>query len=167
MRRVLLSGTVLAVLLACDGAPTAPASPSRPEFAAGGASQKFPFDQIAFAPCANGGTGEDIELTGTLNFVVVDQTSAAGTEAIHFAANPQGATGLGLTTGTVYRATGITLETVTLTTGVSDTFVNNFRIIGPGLTANLLIHEVFHATVNANGVLTVIFDRATAECTQG
>jgi hypothetical protein len=142
-------------------------SASRPDFAAGGDSQKVPFDIIAFAPCANGGTGEDIELTGTLNFVLVDVTSAAGTTAFHFAANPQGATGLGLTSGTVYRGTGITLATVTIVPGVTDTFVDNFRIIGPGLTANLLIHEVFHATVNANGVLTVIFDRATAECTQG
>lgn len=97
MHRALLSVTVLALVLGCDSAPTAPASSSPPEFAAGGVSQKFPFDQITFAPCADGRTGEFIELTGTLNAVFADQTSAAGTEAMHVGFNPQGATGLGLT----------------------------------------------------------------------
>ncbi len=167
MRHLLVSLTLAALVAACDGAPTAPATSGGPNLATGGNSQKIPFEQVFFAPCANGGAGEDIRLTGTLNIVLVEKTNGNGHVVFHLGTNPQGATGMGLTTGTVYRATGITLETVTVSPGFTDTFVNNFRIIGPGRTANVLIHEVFHVTVNAQGVVTAELDHFTAECKQG
>ena len=42
--------------------------------------------------------------------------------------------------------------------------MNDFRWIGPGPDNNLLIHEVFHITVNANGDTTVTFDNFSVDC---
>ena len=44
------------------------------------------------------------------------------------------------------------------------TDVNNYRLIGRGPGNNLLIHEVSHITVNANGDTTVTFDKSSVEC---
>ena len=43
-------------------------------------------------------------------------------------------------------------------------FVNNFKIIGPGPGNNLLIHENFHMTVNADGTVTVVIDNTSFSC---
>jgi hypothetical protein len=48
--------------------------------------------------------------------------------------------------------------------GVTDNFINNFKLIGPGPGNNLLIHEDIHVTINANGTLTATHDHFTAEC---
>jgi hypothetical protein len=73
--------------------------------------------------------------------------------------------GTGLTSGDVYRATGITRDEANgLEVPFEYTFVNNFRIIGPGKGNNLLIHELFHVTVNALEEVSVIFEHVSAEC---
>ena len=54
--------------------------------------------------------------------------------------------------------------TTTGVIGVTDNFVNNFKIIGPHPGNNILIHENFHVTVNANGTLTAFVDNFSAEC---
>jgi hypothetical protein len=164
MRHLLALATLAALTAACDSAPTAPATSAGTGFAAGGNSQKVPFQQINFVPCANGGAGERVRISGTLNIVLVDKTNANGHSVFHLGDSPQGATGVGLTTGTVYHATGITLETAT---GNADTYVNNFRLIGPGRAANFLVHDVFHITVNARGVVSVDFQKSSVECKQG
>ena len=46
----------------------------------------------------------------------------------------------------------------------TQTFVNNFRIIGQGPGNNFLVHEVFHITINANGDVTVIHDSISVDC---
>ena len=46
----------------------------------------------------------------------------------------------------------------------SESFNNNFRIIGEGPGNDLLIHEVAHITINANGRVRVFFDRLSADC---
>jgi hypothetical protein len=47
---------------------------------------------------------------------------------------------------------------------ITETFVNNFRIIGDGTGNNLLVHSTFHITVNAAGVLTAFVDGFRSEC---
>ena len=52
---------------------------------------------------------------------------------------------MGQTTGDIYQAlTGGALEF---------TFINNFRLIGPGPDNNLQTHQTIHLTINANGVV--------------
>jgi hypothetical protein len=124
-----------------------------------------PFEQVVSIPCADGGAGEDVLLTGFLHALIVESEDANGSlhTTGHF--QPMGVAGTGTTTGDVYRATGVTRETVNeMEIPFAGTFVNNFRIIGPGKGNNLLLHEVFHVTVNALGEVTVVVDLVSAEC---
>jgi len=125
-----------------------------------------PFAQVAFVPCANGGAGEQVLISGTLHIeqhITINDNRA--TIKSHF--QPQGAGGVGLTTGDNYNATGVTQEvdTLALTGGATEfTFVNNFKIIGQGADNNLLVHQLVHVTINANGDVTNTVDNTSAEC---
>ena len=124
----------------------------------------IPFTDLGFTvfvPCANGGAGELIFGTGGALHVLVALTvngnAVSGKE--HF--QPQGATAVGSDTGDIYHATGVTQNefSFSLQNGQrSVTFVNNFRLIGPGPGNNFLVHESFHITVTANGDTTVVHD---------
>ena len=66
--------------------------------------------------------------------------------------------------GATYYVTGETQETFHSKVGVQDTYVNHFKILGEGTGNNLLIHESFHITVNAKGVVTAYVDNFSAQC---
>ena len=119
---------------------------------------------IVTVPCANGGSGEDVDFEGPLHIVMNLTFDGKGGVHMKYHFQPQGLTGVGLTTGDKYQATGETQEVSNLQVGVTDTFVNNFKIIGPGPGNNFLVHEVFHVTVNANGTVTVLHDNFTTDC---
>jgi hypothetical protein len=127
------------------------------------ANQSIPFAQITFVPCAAGGAGELVLLEGTLHVLITETVNGSNASLkVHF--QPQGATGTGLTTGDTYRATGVTQEHTAVGPTFSDTFINNFKIIGPGPDNNLLIHETVHVTLNANGELTAEILNTSVEC---
>ena len=125
-----------------------------------------PFAFSVFVPCANGGAGEIVDLSGDLHTLVtmtINGNNISGNA--HY--QPQGISGTGETTGAKYQATGITTENFkgSLQNGqFTDTFVNNFRIIGEGSGNNYLVHEVAHITINADGTITVNFDTPTIDC---
>jgi len=125
-----------------------------------------PFAQINLVPCANGGAGELVLLQGTLHIqqhITINNNRA--TIKSHF--QPQGADGVGLTTGDSYTAVGVTQEvdTIALTGGATEfTFVNNFRLIGQGPDNNLQVHQLVHVTINANGTVTNVIDNSSVEC---
>ena len=127
-------------------------------------SQKFPIDIIVFVPCANGGAGELVELTGNLHEVFHVTFTPSGGFRVSISDNPQGISGTGFTTGAKYQGTGITRDNFGGRVGFEETFVNNFRIIGQGSGNNFLVHENLHITVNANGTLTVFRDNFSVEC---
>jgi hypothetical protein len=128
-------------------------------------NEAVPFSETFSVPCANGGAGEDVLLTGFLHVLVAAKQDGSGGlhTVVHF--QPMGLAGTGLTTGDVYRATGMTGETVNgIDIPFEDTFVNNFRLIGPGKGNNLLVHELFHVTINTQGVVTVEFEKLSEDC---
>jgi hypothetical protein len=127
-------------------------------------SSVFPVALVTFASCANGGAGEEIVLTGNLHDLFHVTFDANGGFHGTFLDNPQGVTGTGLTTGDTYRGTGGTQDTFSGVVGIAETFVNNFRIIGPGTGNNLLVHENFHITVNPDGTITSSHDNFTVDC---
>ena len=119
-----------------------------------------------FIPCADGGNGEVVNLSGPLH-TLVSFTINGNNVSGYFHFQPQGITGTGETTGAKYQATGITQESFksSLQNGQANlTFVNNFRIIGPGPGNNFLIHESFHMTINADGTLAVFHDNFSVDC---
>ena len=127
-----------------------------------------PTEIVVFIPCANGGAGEFVLLTGDLHVLFHTTISNSGRITIKQHFQPQGISGVGETTGDKYQATGVTQQKVTFDgiTGFpfNTTFVNNFRIIGQGPGNNFLVHETFHVTINANGVLTAETDNLKIEC---
>ena len=46
----------------------------------------------------------------------------------------------------------------------TDTFVNNFRLIGPGTGNDLFGHDTIRFTINANGDLTAEVVNSSVEC---
>ena len=129
-------------------------------------NESVPFSFSQFVPCANGGAGEVVDLSGDLHVLTTLTINGNNVSAVsHF--QPQGISGTGGTTGAKYQATGITTESFkgSLQNGqLSDTFVNNFRIIGQGPGNNLLVHEVGHITFSADGTVRVDFDNPTVDC---
>jgi hypothetical protein len=116
-----------------------------------------------FIPCAAGGAGELVELTGPLH-TLISYTIAGKNVSGYFHFQPQGISGTGLTTGAKFQATGITQEGfhASFVNGQANiTFINNFRIIGQGTGNNFLIHDL---TINADGIVTIVHDNFSAEC---
>ena len=126
-------------------------------------TEKIPFD---FVLAPEEACGEAIHLSGTLLAQFSFTETSGGNVEIGFHFNPQGITGVGLTSGATYHATGETLGTTTIraTGGISDTFVNNFKIIGEGSALNFLETDVIHVTVNANGVVTATGEKSMIRC---
>jgi hypothetical protein len=168
MKRLALLTTAV-LMVACGDAPTAPADSPAPSFAAVTFTESisFPVDIAVFIECADGGAGEGVIVSGNLHSMFHSTSNANRfTTVIHN--QPQGVSGTGLTTGDKYQGTGATLETITgsLVNGqFSNTFVNNFRMIGQGPDNNFTVHQTFHVTFNANGELTASVDNFTADCT--
>ncbi len=69
-----------------------------------------PVNIPVFIPCAAGGTGELVVLSGDLHVLVRFTRSKSG--GVHAAAHfqPQGISGVGQTTGEKYQATGVTQD---------------------------------------------------------
>lgn len=127
-------------------------------------SQTFPIDMVVFVPCAAGGAGELVELTGNLHDLFHVTFDGRGGFHISVIDNPQGITGIGWTTGAKYQGTGETRDSYNGMVGFEETYVNNFKIIGQGTGNNFLVHENFHITVNANGTVTSYHDNFSVEC---
>ena len=119
-----------------------------------------------FVPCAAGGAGEIVDLSGQLHTLItftINGNNVSGKQ--HF--QPQGLSGVGETTGLKYQGTGVTQAsfTISLQNGqANSTFINRFDIIGQGPNNNFSVHETAHITFNANGDVTVNFDNFGVDC---
>lgn len=120
-------------------------------------STRMPLQFIRFADC----TGELVEISGTIHFVT--QTQADGSVMGHF--NYQGVTGVGLTSGITYQTAAV--DQVRLRTPFPSSIASaqSFRLISPGSASNLLVHVLYHITVNGNGEVTVFIDALRTQCT--
>jgi hypothetical protein len=165
---LVLGSMVMWLLAACQSEPIATDFSEReePSFAAATQTQssRFPIDLTFFVPCANGGLGELVALSGQLHDVFHLTLDGRGGFHVKTHSNPQGVSGVGLTTGTRYRGTGVTQERFNVKIGERNTFINNFRIVGRGPGNNFLVHENVHLTINANGVASSFHDHFRASC---
>jgi hypothetical protein len=165
---MVLGSIVVCLVAACqpDATSPDPAEVGGPSFSATTLTQNssFPIDLIFFVACANGGAGEEVALSGSLHDLFHVTLDGSGGLHVKTHSNPQGISGIGLTTGAKYQATGVTQEQFNAKIGEQDTFINNFRLIGQGPGNNFLVHENFHVTVNANGVVTSFHDHFSVVC---
>ena len=165
MRRCI---TLLAVALVACADASGPTEPDAlaPAMTATSltSSQVVNFGAAAFVACALDGAGETVTISGSLHVVSHTTVNDAGHVLIMTHFQPQGITGTGSVSGDRYRATGVTRSTFRGRVGESDTYVNNFLLIGPGPNNNYTVHETFHFTINANGELTVVTGDLRIDC---
>jgi hypothetical protein len=156
MKRVATIFAVLVVAVLCATAIAAVQS-----------NFSIPIDQSVFIPCANGGAGDNVTLSGPVHMLAL-VTFTKDDAHVKLQANPQDVTGRGSVAGATYRATGVTRDDLNVNTAngfpVNETIVNNFRMISKGQADNFLVHETMHFTVNANGMLTANHDSFSVEC---
>ncbi len=168
MTRLPLVLAVAALLAACDQA-AAPTDPNAgrvvtPSLQAASVTQKFSLDTtfVAFVDCA----GEELEFHLTEQLVTHQTVDAAGRLHTHFTINDQGSTAVGQTTGRVWHQTGATTDNLNITPSITgnETAANSLNLVGQGRAPNLLVHTIFHITVNPRGVITVLFNKARVVC---
>ena len=127
---------------------------------------KIPVELTTFIPCANGGLGENVTLSGPLHILIRLTINGNNfSSKTHY--QPQGLSGYGEITGKKYQATGGTQQQVSgsfVNGQYADTYVNNFKIIGQDAGNNFLIHENVHITFNANGTVTAYIENSSIEC---
>ncbi len=119
-------------------------------------STTIPLDAIRSGDC----TGEDILLSGRIH--LVSQLQSDGSEVGHF--NYQGVSGVGLTSGTTYRASTVDHFRLVAPFPSDITSVRSLRLISPGPEDDLLVRFLFHITVNANGEITAEVENVNIEC---
>jgi hypothetical protein len=129
-------------------------------------STSIPFSGTALVPCAAGGAGETVALSGELHVVV---STVINGDRVHVMEtdNPQDITGVGLTTGDRYQGAGVTRFDSNFTGvmfPVAFTLVDAFHIIGAGPNNNFVVHETEHVTVNADNTVVVMFDNLSVTC---
>ncbi|HEX5836769.1 MAG TPA: hypothetical protein VFY26_02980 [Anaerolineales bacterium] len=129
-------------------------------------TQRFvePIDGASAIAC----NGEEVIVTGELHITFQTTVDAAGGIHERFTLVPHNVRGVGSVTGTQYKAVGGNHWHVF--TGDADfapfnfTQAEMFNLVSQGGSDNLQLKFTFHGTVNANGVETVFFDRASAQC---
>lgn len=134
-------------------------------------STKIPFSFSVFVPCANGGEGEVVSLSGTLHFLNHISVDANGCVTMKSHAQPQQLTGTGSVTGALYQGTGVTQSTTKEKTNCGDgctvevNFNNNFKIIGQGPGNNFMVHMNSRVIYNyCTEETTVVTENSSTEC---
>ena len=124
-------------------------------------TQTVPLDLLVTA-C----NGDTIRLTGQLLIVSTATSTPSGgfVTSVHF--QPQGVSGTDLQTGTKFVGTGVTRDIVISSPagGLTETFVNQFRVQATRGAESYIISALFHVTVDANGNVKAFVDRASATC---
>jgi hypothetical protein len=155
MRRVLLLLALAAVGLAAVSAAQAKVT----------TNDKASLAYAGFVPCANGGTGE--LLTGTIDVRTLSASTVnANDESWHFDFEAHGAL-TGATTGDTYRVAAVEHGTYTQSLGDDHstlTYVNRYRLVGPGQGNNLVVRETAHVTIDADENVTVQHDDFGVVC---
>ena len=129
-------------------------------------NQKLPFNATIEVPCANGGVGETVVLTGNIH-ILIHTTLNGNHFSTKYQFQPQGVSGIGQTTGDKYQAIGVSQEQIngSLNNGkYVDTYINNFRLVAPGKGNNYTVHVNTHITINASGETTATVDNAKIDC---
>lgn len=124
-----------------------------------------PISLSEFNPCAMGGAGEWVDLSGTVHYVGhFTETKSGNTNLkLHF---QQRVTGTGRTSGTTYQGHGVTLitENIKAPLPFSSTYIGSFLMIGQGPGNNLMVHRNYHVTVNTDGTVTADHDNTWVSC---
>jgi hypothetical protein len=132
-----------------------------PGFTSFTVSESVPLETMAFGDCS----GEMVELSGSVHFLYHMTQSANGGYNFRYQSNFQGVSGVGLTTGTSYRA----METFSdayhsNSLQFNETVHQRVKLVAQGSADDLAVNFTFHITANATGEITAVFDRFSFDC---
>jgi hypothetical protein len=131
---------------------------------AGHTTERFTENFDFVVPASESCTGEDVHIYGPIDVVVQTTTDAKGNTHLVQHYTPH-LTGVGLTSGMSYLALGPT-QVVSFDAGGPAVFnlVNMAILVAPGSDSNFVLTEGVKVTVNANGEVTVEFERLNIAC---
>ncbi len=157
MHRIMIR--ILGVSLFALLVASAPAVPGSAQATTIHENVSVPIHEVIIHPC----TGEEIAFSGEAHFmfhVTVDDSGGVhGTSQ----SNLQGVSGVGLTSGDVYRLIRQDGETSNFTGAEEITIVQNTLVVGPGQDNNFKLQVVEHLTCNSN-FCTAQFFNIEASC---
>lgn len=124
-----------------------------------------PYDRTLFVPCGNGGAGEEVTLTGSLKIVEhIVYNDRGFTFNYHVIA--QGVTGVGLSTGEQYQASGGNKGTITGEFGedgqYTRVFMEQLRVIGQNSVFKVVYKTKI--TITPDGKITTSIEEETVDC---
>lgn len=161
-------GALCAALASCqnDSVPTAPRTLNPARATTITENYRVPFEIPVFVSCANGGTGEDVLISGSLH-VILHRMINTNRFVLKTQSQAQGMRGVGQITGDKYQGTFAAHETINgsfVNGQFKDTFVFNFRVLGQGPSNNFIMQIFTHMTINANGEVATRIDRFKVLC---
>jgi hypothetical protein len=123
-----------------------------------------PFESNVYVPCANGGTGEYVALSGFTNFIYQIQWNNNGFTMVYHD-NVHQLTGVGVSSGETFVASGGTNGTV-MGSWVSDQWVgtttSKVKVVGP--TTNFTVTYKDRITIKRDGTVAVEIVEITVAC---
>ena len=127
--------------------------------------ESVPYDQTLFIPCGNDGAGEEVALQGSLKIAEHIVYNDRGF-TLDYHVITQGITGVGLTTGENFQASGGIKSTITGEFGevgqYSRVFIQQLRIVGQN-TVFKVTYKV-KITITPDGKITTSIEDETVDC---
>lgn len=124
----------------------------------------FPLDFITPNPC----TGEALHVTGEQHFKSHETVQPDGTFNFEITTNTQGTQAEAIATGVRYVVKEVITEKLQdIPPGTTATLTHQLHMIRSGealVDDDFMLHVLFHFTINANGVVTVVNFDFRAEC---
>lgn len=165
MHRFFTIALVAATLVACSES-TAPRL-IEPEVARAVTStfERTRVEENAVFPVPRGCTGEPVQWTLRQEITLHSVIDANGGFHGSYLFHDLGSSGIGLTTGALYRLSQVQDETFNVGSGalpINDTAIFLRRFISQGSLPNFRVTNIFHYTIDANGTMTAYhntFDR--------
>ncbi len=173
---ILLTAGLGLLVLSCQKSPNPMDATAAPQKTAGSLAKvtdneiSDTFEQDVWVPCAAGGAGENLHISGRWHILNIQNENANNSNGKwHF--QVLGVTGVGATTGDLYHATGLTQCTWTSdipwdpwTSHYEETYVSNFHMIGVGSAVNFTDKVTWHLTFTSNGKWTVAHEIEPVKC---
>jgi len=129
---------------------------------------QVPLNFPQFVPCANGGAGDIVILTGTVHILAHVTVDAQAGIHVHTVTNFQDVSAVGQVTGLNYRGVGVLHTDMINNNGptqqLEGTQESTFQVVGQGPGNNLKFKALFHQTVNSNGEFTADVVNVSADC---
>jgi hypothetical protein len=110
--------------------------------------------------------GDLVHISGPLLAVMTVNQTRSGGEVIGIHFQPQGISGVDLSTGTVFHAVGLTRDLTVNSPpgGITETFVNRFHLQATTGEQSFIVSELFHVTVAPDGTVRSFVDNFSITC---